>query len=116
MNLQLSARPPLSLNSVIQSHGWAHLAPYDLDSESGDLSYVYRLETGRIVDLQINEISAGVIVDLSEKINAGDKTEINQAVNWMFGLDQEFSDFYRLAQKEPKLKHVVDKEIGRAHV
>ena len=113
MNLQLSARPPFSLTSVIQSHGWAQLAPFDLDPDSGDLSYIYRLGTGRTVDLHFNEISSGVNVDLSDKINSGDKTEINQAVNWMLGLDQEFSDFHRLAQKEPKLKHVVDKAQGR---
>ena len=113
MNLQLSARPPFSLTSVILSHGWAQLAPFDLDPDNGELSYVYRLGTGQIVDLHFNEISNGVNVDLSDKINAGDKTEIDQAVNWMFALDQEFSDFYRLAKKEPKLNHVVDKAQGR---
>ena len=113
MKLQLSTRPPFSLTSVVQSHGWAQLAPFDLDPDSGELSYVYNLGTGRIVDLHFNEISNGVNVDLSDKINVGDKTEINQAVNWMFGLDQEFSDFYRLAKMEPKLKHVVDKAQGR---
>jgi 3-methyladenine DNA glycosylase/8-oxoguanine DNA glycosylase len=113
MSLQLSARPPFSLTSVIQSHGWAQLAPYDLDAESGDLSYVYRLETGRIVDLQINEISAGVKIDLSDQINEDEKTEINQRVNWMLGLDQDFSAFYSLARGEPKLQHVVGKAQGR---
>jgi 3-methyladenine DNA glycosylase/8-oxoguanine DNA glycosylase len=113
MSLQLSAQPPFSLTSVIQSHGWAQLAPFDLDPDSGELSYVYRQGTGRIVDLHFNEIANGVKVDLSEQINEGEKTEINQIVNWMLGLDQEFAAFYRLARKEPNLQHVVDKAHGR---
>ena len=113
MRINLSARPPFSLASVIQSHGWAKLAPYDLDAESGELSYVYRLDTGRVVDLHISETSNGVKVDLSEQINEGEKTEISQTVNWMLGLDQDFSAFYKLAREEPKLKHVVEKAQGR---
>jgi 3-methyladenine DNA glycosylase/8-oxoguanine DNA glycosylase len=113
MNLQFSAGPPFLLTTVIQSHGWAQLVPFDFEPESGDFSYVYRLGTGRVVDLHFNEISNGVQVDLTEQLNEVETAEINQIVHWMFGLDQDFSAFYRRAKKEPKLKHVVDKAQGR---
>jgi 3-methyladenine DNA glycosylase/8-oxoguanine DNA glycosylase len=113
MELDLIARPPFSLLAVIQSHGWARLDPFNFDVERGKLSYVHRLNTGRVVELQISETSRGVKVGVGTELNKAEKTELSQAVTWMLCLDQEFSAFYDLARNEPKLQQVVNKAQGR---
>jgi 3-methyladenine DNA glycosylase/8-oxoguanine DNA glycosylase len=113
MEINLSAQPPFSLKSVLQSHGWVRLAPFEFDEESGAFSYLYRLDNGQVVDLQIVETPDGVNVGVDTKINKDEKNRISQSVKWMLGLDQDFSEFYKLAKDEPKLQHVVSNAKGR---
>lgn len=113
MRLTLPAIPPFSLSAVVRSHGWSKLAPFNLNTQSNELTYIYRLKTGRVVELLIREVSSGVIVDIKNPIHKDEQIDINQKVNWMLGLDQDFSSFYELARKEPKLKHVKKNAQGR---
>jgi len=113
MEIYLSARPPFSLSAVIHSHGWSRLAPFHHDPESGKLSYTNRLTTGRVVQMDIQEASDGVRVEIHDQFTEDEENEIAQDVSWMLGLDQDFSEFYALAAEEPKLAQVADKAQGR---
>lgn len=113
MIINLSARAPFSFTSVVNSHGWARLAPFEFDQENGNLSYVFRLDTGKVVELQINENQDGVKVGIEGQLSEDEDAEIRQAVDWMLGLGQDFSEFYSLAKEEPKLQHVVNNAQGR---
>ena len=113
MRFELPAQPPFSLSAVIHSHGWARLTPFNLDSEDDQLSYTYQLKDKRVVNLSFEEISTGVAVKLHESLNKDEKHEISEVVTWMLELDQDFSEFYDLAQDEPKLQQVEEKAQGR---
>jgi 3-methyladenine DNA glycosylase/8-oxoguanine DNA glycosylase len=113
MRFELPAQPPFSLSAVIHSHGWARLAPFNLDSEEEQLSYTYQLNGKRVVNLSFEEISNGVAVKLNESLNKYEQREITEIVTWMLALDQDFSEFYELARQEPKLKQVEEKAQGR---
>jgi 3-methyladenine DNA glycosylase/8-oxoguanine DNA glycosylase len=113
MRLNLPAIPPFSLSAVLRSHGWSKLAPFNLDTQSNELTYIYRLKTGRVVELHIREASSGVTVDINDPIHEDEQSDVSQKVNWMLALDQDFSSFYTLARKEPKLKHVEENAQGR---
>lgn len=113
MEMNLSARPPFLLSAVIHSHGWARLAPFHHHSESGTLVYTHRLHTGRVVMLAIHEGQVGIRVEIPDQIEEDEVSQIAADVTWMLGLDQDFSEFYALAAKEPKLAHVKSKAQGR---
>lgn len=113
MRFDLPAKKPFSLSSVIHSHGWANLAPFQLDSDQNQLSYIYQLKDKRVVKLTIEEIPSGVAVEVNDSLNSQEKGEISTAVSWMLALDQDFAEFYELAKDEPKLKHVVKNAQGR---
>lgn len=113
MRFELDAVPPFSLSAVIHSHGWARLAPFNLDAEEEQLSYTYQLRNKRVVNLSFEEIPNGVAVKLNESLNKEEQREISAIVTWMLGLDQDFSEFYELARQEPKLKQVQEKAQGR---
>jgi 3-methyladenine DNA glycosylase/8-oxoguanine DNA glycosylase len=113
MKIELAAKPPFSLYSVVHSHGWARLAPYYLDEDTGKFSYILALENRRVLDLIIEETSGGVSVEINESITKTEAKEVSNAVSWMLGLDQNFSEFYELAKAEPKLRHVKINAQGR---
>ncbi len=113
MRIELPAQPPFSLSAVIHSHGWARLAPFSLDTDQDLLSYICQLKNKRVVKLLIEEITDGVEISLNDSLNEEEQREISKVITWMLGLDQDFTEFYKLAKGEPKLKHVEEKAQGR---
>ena len=113
MKLEFPAKQPFSLHSVIHSHGWARLAPFNLDDETGEFTYIFALENQRVLKLYIEQNDLGVSVEVKDSIDQAEENEISTAINWMLGLDQEFSEFYMLARGEPKLGHVETNAQGR---
>jgi 3-methyladenine DNA glycosylase/8-oxoguanine DNA glycosylase len=113
MELTLSARPPFSLSRVVKSHGWMRLAPFDENDRTGGLTYVGRLDSGRVVEMRIQEADGGVRVDVDGQLSETEQAEVARKVEWMLGLNQDFSTFYSLARGEPKLAHVEERAQGR---
>ncbi len=113
MNLTLSARPPFNFNSVVKSHGWVQLAPFRFDEDSKTLFYTDRLSNGRVLDYRITGSSKAVNVAITGKLNKLERNEVIEKVTWMFGLDADFSDFYKAARKEPKLRRAEKLAHGR---
>lgn len=113
VELRLSARAPFSLSAVVDSHGWASLAPFGTDPQHRELTYVDRLNTGRVVELVIRQASDGVTVEVTDALNQAEQAEVTDKVKWMLGLEQDFSDFYALVRSEPKLAHVIERAQGR---
>lgn len=113
MIIEIPARQPFSLSAVIQSHGWASLAPFSLGSTPDQLQYILGFESGRIEELNIRPTKMGVSVEIDGSISANERESLENTVTWMLGLDQDFSEFYKLAASEPKLRQVVDKVQGR---
>ena len=113
MKFSLSACPPFSLKSVVKSHGWASLAPFNLDSHTDELAYVYRLESGQVVEILIQEVSDGVNIEVDGTFNEAERDEVSRNVGYMLELEQDFNHFYRLARSEPKLASVEERAQGR---
>ncbi len=113
MHLTLNARQPFNFHSVVQSHGWVQLAPFRLDEEQFVLSYVDRLSNGRVIDYRICEAPGGVMVDAAGRFSKAEQAEATGKVEWMLGLGQDFSLFYKVAKMEPKLRHVRRLARGR---
>ena len=113
MKLQLAAQPPFSLSSVINSHGWGKLTPFHLDEGNDGFTYIYWSKNNQVFKLDIQEISEGVVVHIPGNVEQNDLDCITADIIWMLVLDEDFSEFYRLAKQEPKLNQVEDKAQGR---
>ncbi len=115
MRLELAARPPFNFQATVRSHGWRRLVPFSWDGER--LGRVERLSTGRVVKLAVGESDelTGVRVDIRANDALGDRDlgEIKGKVSWMLRLEEELTDFYRLCEGEPALRHVVEEGKGR---
>jgi len=113
MRLTLSVRPPFSLSTVVRSHGWVRLAPFGEDDRTGGLTYVGQLDSGRVVEMLIQEAAGGVNVEVDGQLSEAEQAEVARKVEWMLGLEQDFSAFYALAREEPRLAHVEERAQGR---
>jgi len=113
MKLTLPARPPFSFRSAVASHGWMQLVPFHFDPEAGLLTYVHRLGSGRVVELRLRGLPAGVGVAVDGSLSAPERGEVKRAVAWMLGLEMDFSAFYTLARREPRLARAEEKAQGR---
>jgi 3-methyladenine DNA glycosylase/8-oxoguanine DNA glycosylase len=113
MKFTLPARKPFNFTSVINSHGWRQLAPFSYDENTNTLSYVLRLSNGRVIELHFRNAADGVTVE-TEKLDKTERKEVADKVNWMFGLDMDFSLFYSASRMEPKLVHA--KKLARGRV
>ena len=112
MKFSLPARKPFNFYSVVHSHGWFQLAPFHFDEETETLHYVLQLANRRVIELKIREAAEGVAVE-TEKLDKAERKEVAGRVEWMFGLDLDFSHFYAVALEEPKLRHVEEHARGR---
>lgn len=113
MQLTLSARQPFNFHSVVNSHGWLQLAPFRFDEKNEILFYMDRLENGRVIDYHMSAVPEGVAVEVKGKLNRFERNEVAGKVAWMFGLDQDFTHFYRVARGEPKLRKARRMAYGR---
>jgi 3-methyladenine DNA glycosylase/8-oxoguanine DNA glycosylase len=106
------ARKPFNFVSVVNSHGWRQLAPFSYDEDADMLSYVLRLSNGRVIEVKLHDGTDGVKIE-TQRLKKSEQNEVVDTVNWMFGLDLDFSPFYTAARGEPKLAHVKKRSLGR---
>jgi 3-methyladenine DNA glycosylase/8-oxoguanine DNA glycosylase len=112
MKFSLPARKPFNFLSVVKSHGWYQLAPFQFDEESGTLHYILQLANGRVIELKLREGGDGIQI-ATDKLDKTERKEVTDRVNWMFGLDMDFSRFYGASRGEPKLVHAKKLSLGR---
>jgi 3-methyladenine DNA glycosylase/8-oxoguanine DNA glycosylase len=113
MKIVLSARPPFSLSAVVHSHGWIQLAPFLDNPQKIGFSYILELDSGKVVEIQASETKDGVLFEINASLNETEQAELTAKLDWMLGLDQDFTEFYSLAKKEPRLEKAVNTYRGR---
>ena len=113
MRISLRAQQPFSLLSTVRSHGWYQIVPFDFDQDKVLLRYVLRLSSGNVIELKIQETETGVRVHINTNLDKNEKIEVKQILTWMLNLGQDFSEFYKLIRKEPKLAKMKKKAQGR---
>lgn len=112
MRATLPARAPFSLSAVVRSHGWVRLAPFAEDDRGG-LAYVGQLDSGRVVQMLVEQAEGGVSVEVDGDLSETEWAEVARQAEWMLGLHRDFSAFYALARQEPKLARTEERAQGR---
>ncbi|HEY2980717.1 MAG TPA: hypothetical protein VGJ22_06020 [Anaerolineales bacterium] len=107
----LTARKPFNFLSVVNSHGWRQLAPFQLETDS--LIYVDRLSNGRVLEYRIAAAAGGVAVETKKRLSTPEQAEVSAKVSWMFGLEMDLSAFYSASRGEPKLARAKKLAHGR---
>jgi 3-methyladenine DNA glycosylase/8-oxoguanine DNA glycosylase len=112
MKKQLAASTPFDFWGVVESHGWADLAPFSKVEQEGALVYTACLDGERVVAIKMKGAENGVYVE-TETMRADHTARIEAMVTWMLGMDQSFEAFYGLAGGHPKLAQACKRGAGR---
>lgn len=96
---------------TVWSHGWYQLLPFEFDLDSWTLGTV--LNCPSPVFVKINEDQNSLKIEVKEKLSAEQESRILKDVRHIFRLDDDLSSFYKLTQKEKKLKWVAEQNAGR---
>lgn len=113
MKFDLAVTPPFNFESVVYSHGWYQLAPWEWNAETHELTRPELLASGRVALLTLSPSFNGVQIESSGRLKQAETREIAFKVAWMFSLDLDLAEFYELADNEPRLAHVRPNAHGR---
>jgi 3-methyladenine DNA glycosylase/8-oxoguanine DNA glycosylase len=111
--LILSAHPPFLFHSVIQSHGWYQLAPLHWDGARGILRQPLQLDDAHVLLLELCAHPAGLTAQTDARLAEAEIAEVTTKLAWIFNLDADYTEFYALADQEPRLAHCRGKAQGR---
>ena len=105
-NVEVETPENFDFLSVIHSHPWAWLEPFDWDEEKRELRRIERLQDGNVVKLFITQKEDKLIVKVDGNSEA---TDIRARVRWMFRMDDDLSEFYEVCSHNHKLAPAIGK-------
>ena len=114
--LTLPTPPNFSLASVVRSHGWVQMLPFEEMDEGRSFLYTDTLSNGQAVFYRVRAVTGALRVELSEALDEPAQAEVSAHLRWMLALDgfaPDFTEFYTLARQEPKLAKAVERQAGR---
>lgn len=100
-SLEEKAPNPFDFKSTVRAHGWVALRPFEWHEPTAKLSRIHRLETGKVVQLHLQD-GNGVVrieVDAVSPPTEDEETEIRQSVRRMLRLDEDLSEFHQLSRQ-----------------
>ncbi|MBN1264166.1 MAG: hypothetical protein JXA25_01645 [Anaerolineales bacterium] len=112
VELNCSAIPPFNFLSVVHSHGWYQLAPFLFEDEPA-LETIVRVRSGIVLPVRMVPVEGGVALRAGLEIGEADRRDLCDQVAWMLDLERDFSEFYQLADREPKLQQARTRAQGR---
>lgn len=119
MSKVLHVHKPYDFSQSIRDHGWIELAPVSWLGESGELLWVERVSSGRVVLVRVaaEERDDGVVlsinVDEAQALAEDESEEIVAKLRWMLRLDEEFGPFYEAAKADRAFWRAVKAGRGR---
>jgi len=108
--LHLPKPPAFNFVQTIHAHGWYVLPPYSWDGVT--LRYETHKRGGSYYKIAISDAGANIAIAIDPSSNTPAQ-EIAADVRWMLALDADFSEFYALCRRVPKLQHVPEQNLGR---
>jgi 3-methyladenine DNA glycosylase/8-oxoguanine DNA glycosylase len=112
MNFTLTPPTSFNLPAVVRSHGWIQMTPFAETPDHG-LSYVIQMANGNVLRFEIHSLNAELSVETSTSLTNSERAGLTRTISWMLDLEQDFTEFYSLAQNEPKLAKMVERQAGR---
>jgi N-glycosylase/DNA lyase len=104
--------PKFSFRHTVGSHGWYDLAPFEHESGSNSLRYVFSpAGSDPAISVEIKKVRAKLSIQTSAKPRQ--PARIEQGVRHMLRLDESLKAFYELLVDEERLGWVAEVNAGR---
>lgn len=113
--IQIKAPPGFSFWRTVYSHGWCALPPFRVDKANDSLSRLLELKDGSLVHCVLKDSPIGVsITTRSERpLTEAQRTEVKNLLSECLRLREDFSGFYKEAQRYPRYQWIPKTGAGR---
>ncbi len=109
INLEIAS--DFNFKTAVYSHGWCELRPFHLDIENWRLRRAFDGPNGRPFDAEIYEGEGRVVVATFDPVD--DPERLVRDVRHVLRLDEDLAGFYRMTDREKRLKWVAKLNAGR---
>lgn len=113
MRAEFNLEVPSDFNfkTAVYSHGWCDLAPFRFDDENWRIAYVFTDSDGSPFDAVIELANHRIRID-AERCDI-DSNKLLRDVRHILRLDDDLKSFYRLTNREKRLRWVCGMSAGR---
>jgi 3-methyladenine DNA glycosylase/8-oxoguanine DNA glycosylase len=118
-DLSIKPAPPFHYGFTAYSHGWVVLAPNTWDDQRRAVQRQQRLNNGEVVTLDISDRGSiempEIVVRVSHAgiLSPADRAQILDAVEHMFRVDEDLSEFYALCRQNGGRWEKLTEGLGR---
>ncbi|MBI4546692.1 MAG: hypothetical protein HY707_01825 [Ignavibacteriae bacterium] len=100
---------------TVYSHGWCSLQPFEVKKEEGTLRRVFEFSSGKVLLAEISHParSALTIHIVNSTTTQKEKQELLEQIKTCLRLDEDYSEFYREAEKHRSFRWVPKLGAGR---
>ena len=115
MKYFISKPDNFNFKNTVYSHGWSELAPFVLDEEIWELSYVFDRNDGRKpIPAVISETTKKLRIEIpGRKVIKKVSDGILGDVKHILRFDEDLSEFYKVANTEKEFRWMSKKGTGR---
>jgi N-glycosylase/DNA lyase len=114
--LQLKTPRNFNFWRTVYSHGWCTLQPFSIDKEHQALNRIFSLTDGTLIFDKIwSPKNSQLIINANTalKLTVIQRKDLAQQIKACLRLNEDYSDFYREAQHNPKHRWIATTKAGR---
>jgi N-glycosylase/DNA lyase len=110
---KIAAPADFNFRRTVYSHGWYDLPPFELDKENWILTRVFDVENASPVAASIRETDDGLEVEIFGDVNEKTAGKVIKDFRHCLRLDEDYSQFYRLTDKDKHFRWISETASGR---
>ena len=111
--IKIAAPANFNFRRTIYSHGWYDLPPFELDKENWILTGVFELENSAPVAASIREADNALLIEIFAEANEKTTEKVIKDFRHCLWLDEDYSQFYRLTDRNPHFRWISETASGR---
>jgi len=111
--LKISAPSDFNFRRTVYSHGWYDLPPFELDKENWILTRVFDVENASPVAASIRETEDGLEIEIFGEADEKTAGKVIKDFRHCLRLDEDYSQFYRLTDKDKHFRWISETASGR---
>jgi N-glycosylase/DNA lyase len=111
--LKIAASSDFNFRRTVYSHGWYDLSPFELDKENWILTRVFDVENALPVAASIREADGGLEIEICGEADEKTVEKVIKDFRHCLRLDEDYSQFYRLTDKNKHFRWISETASGR---
>ena len=110
---KIAAQSDFNFRRTVYSHGWYDLPPFELDKENWILTRVFDVENASPVAASIREADGNLEIAIFGDVNKKTAGKVIKDFRHCLRLDEDYSQFYRLTDKNKHFRWISETASGR---